>query len=67
MWITPSGIPHYNLYEDDLVTVDLETGKTIGRPKTEYRMARSRVCPKIICVDETDKMPRQCQKERLNS
>jgi len=33
MWITPSGIPRYNLHEEDLVKVNLETGKTIGRLK----------------------------------
>jgi L-fuculose-phosphate aldolase/autoinducer 2 (AI-2) kinase len=33
MCITPSGIPRYNLQEDDLVKVHLETGKTLGRLK----------------------------------
>jgi ribulose-5-phosphate 4-epimerase/fuculose-1-phosphate aldolase len=37
MWITPSGIPRYNLKEKDLVKVNLETMKTRGRlkPSTE--------------------------------
>jgi len=40
MWITPSGIPHYNLREEDLVKVHLETGKTFGRltPSIEWHM-----------------------------
>jgi len=33
MWITPSGIPRYNLREEDLVKVNLETEKTLGRLK----------------------------------
>jgi L-fuculose-phosphate aldolase len=40
MWITPSGIPRYNLHEEDLVKVNLETGRTIGRlkPSIEWHM-----------------------------
>ena len=40
MWITPSGIPRYNLHEEDLVKVNLETGKTLGRrkPSIEWHM-----------------------------
>ncbi len=40
MWITPSGIPRYNLREEDLVKVHLETGKTLGRviPSIEWYM-----------------------------
>ncbi|PWU79792.1 MAG: class II aldolase family protein [Candidatus Nitrosopolaris wilkensis] len=40
MWITPSGIPRYNLQEEDLVKVHLETGKTLGRlkPSIEWYM-----------------------------
>jgi L-fuculose-phosphate aldolase len=40
MWITPSGIPRYDLCEDDLVKVHLETGKTLGRlkPSIEWYM-----------------------------
>jgi len=40
MWITPSGIPRYNLHEEDLVKVNLETGKTLGRlkPSIEWYM-----------------------------
>jgi len=30
---TPSGIPRYNLHEEDLVKVNLETGKTLERLK----------------------------------
>ncbi|HYA82661.1 MAG TPA: class II aldolase/adducin family protein [Candidatus Bathyarchaeia archaeon] len=37
---TPSGIPCYNLHEEDLVKVNLETGKTLGRrkPSIEWYM-----------------------------
>jgi L-fuculose-phosphate aldolase len=40
MWITPSGIPRYNLHEEDLVKVSLETGKVLGRlkPSIEWYM-----------------------------
>jgi L-fuculose-phosphate aldolase len=40
MWITPSGIPRYNLQEEDLVKVHLETGKNLGRlkPSIEWQM-----------------------------
>ncbi len=40
MWITPSGVPRYNLQEEDLVKVQLETGKTLGRvkPSIEWHM-----------------------------
>jgi L-fuculose-phosphate aldolase len=40
MWITPSGIPRNNLHEEDLVKVNLYTGKTLGRlkPSTEWYM-----------------------------
>jgi ribulose-5-phosphate 4-epimerase/fuculose-1-phosphate aldolase len=31
MWITPSGIPRYNLQEKDLVKVHLETDRTVSR------------------------------------
>jgi L-fuculose-phosphate aldolase len=43
MWITPSGVPRYNLQEKDLVKVHLETGKTIGRlkPSIEWYMHTS--------------------------
>jgi len=43
MWITPSGIPRYNLHEEDLVKVNLETGKTLGRlkPSIECNMHKS--------------------------
>ena len=40
MWITPSGVPRYNLQEEDLVKVQLETGKNLGRvkPSIEWHM-----------------------------
>ena len=40
MWITPSGVPRYNMREEDLVKVHLETGKTLGRlkPSIEWYM-----------------------------
>ena len=30
MWITPSGVPRYNLQDKDLVKVYFETGNTVG-------------------------------------
>jgi L-fuculose-phosphate aldolase len=43
MWVTPSGVPRYNLQEKDLVKVHLETGKTLGRlkPSIEWYMHAS--------------------------
>jgi L-fuculose-phosphate aldolase len=45
MWITPSGIPRYNLHEKDLVKVQLETGKTLDsarlKPSIEWYMHAS--------------------------
>ncbi|MFY9965586.1 MAG: class II aldolase/adducin family protein [Nitrososphaeraceae archaeon] len=43
MWITPSGIPRYNLQEKDLVRVNLETSETIGKlkPSIEWQMHTS--------------------------
>jgi len=48
MWITPSGIPRYNLQEKDLVKVYLETDRTVSRgnsarlkPSIEWRMHAS--------------------------
>ncbi|MPZ06488.1 MAG: class II aldolase/adducin family protein [Nitrososphaeraceae archaeon] len=43
MWITPSGVPRYNLQEKDLVRVNLETSKIIGRlkPSIEWHMHTS--------------------------
>lgn len=40
MWITPSGVPRYNMREEDLVKVHLETGKALGRlkPSIEWYM-----------------------------
>jgi ribulose-5-phosphate 4-epimerase/fuculose-1-phosphate aldolase len=40
MWITPSGVPRYNLKEEDLVKVNLETGQALGRlkPSIEWYM-----------------------------
>lgn len=53
MWITPSGIPRYNLQEKDLVKVHLETDRTVSsgnsssatsaklKPSIEWRMHAS--------------------------
>lgn len=53
MWMTPSGIPRYNLQEKDLVKVHLETDKTVSpsnsrnsgsaklKPSIEWRMHAS--------------------------
>jgi L-fuculose-phosphate aldolase len=43
MWITPSGVPRYNLQEKDLVRVNLETSETIGKlkPSIEWQMHMS--------------------------
>jgi L-fuculose-phosphate aldolase len=51
MWITPSGIPRYNLQEKDLVKIHLETYRTISfgsssanpklKPSIEWRMHAS--------------------------
>lgn len=43
MWITPSGVPRYNLQEKDLVKVNLETGEATGRlkPSIEWQMHMS--------------------------
>ena len=43
MWITPSGIPRYNLQVKDLVRVNLETSETIGKlkPSIEWQMHTS--------------------------
>jgi ribulose-5-phosphate 4-epimerase/fuculose-1-phosphate aldolase len=43
MWITPSGVPRYNLKEKDLVMVNLQTGKTLGsrKPSSEWYMHAS--------------------------
>ena len=45
MWITPSGIPRYDLQEKDLVKVHLEISRTVGgggssrlKPSVEWRM-----------------------------
>jgi L-fuculose-phosphate aldolase len=38
MWITPSAMPRYNLRECDLASVDLNTGRTSGRPSMEVNM-----------------------------
>lgn len=40
MWITPSGIPRYNLKETQLVKVDLKTGKIYGKlkPSIEWQL-----------------------------
>ena len=51
MWITPSGVPRYNLQEKDLVKVHLETDRTVScgssstsaklKPSIEWRMHAS--------------------------
>jgi L-fuculose-phosphate aldolase len=43
MWITPSGVPRYDLKERDLVKVNLDTGKSLGaqRPSIEWYMHAS--------------------------
>jgi len=47
MWITPSGIPRYNLQQKDLVKVHLETGRILSvgnsrlKPSIEWRMHAS--------------------------
>jgi L-fuculose-phosphate aldolase len=40
MWITPSGVPRYNLREEDLVKVHLNTGRSLGKlkPSIEWYM-----------------------------
>jgi len=65
MWITPSGIPRYNLQEKDLVKVKLDTSRksshddrsssTILKPSIEWRMHASiyNIMPKINAVVHT--------------
>ena len=67
MWITPSGIPRYNLQEKDLVKVHLETDRTVSRsnsgnsdsaklkPSIEWRMHASiyNKLPKVNAVVHT--------------
>jgi L-fuculose-phosphate aldolase len=40
MWITPSGIPRYELKDKDLVKINLHTGKALGsrKPSIEWQM-----------------------------
>jgi L-fuculose-phosphate aldolase len=40
MWITPSGVPRYEMRADDLVRVDLKTGKAVAgrKPSMELNM-----------------------------
>jgi L-fuculose-phosphate aldolase len=40
MWITPSGLPRYGMRADDLVRVDLKTGKAVAgrKPSMELNM-----------------------------
>jgi L-fuculose-phosphate aldolase len=40
MWITPSGVPRYRLRADDLVRIDLKTGKVVAgrKPSMELNM-----------------------------
>lgn len=57
MWITPSGVPRYKLRTNQLVRVDLKTGKAITRikPSTEHLMHRSiyNACPDVNAVVHT--------------
>jgi L-fuculose-phosphate aldolase len=43
MWITPSGIPRYELKDKDLVKINLHTGKALGsrKPSIEVHMHAS--------------------------
>jgi L-fuculose-phosphate aldolase len=43
MWLTPSGVPRYNIRAGDLVKVDLKTGRASGstKPSIELEMHRS--------------------------
>ena len=43
MWITPSGVPRYDLKEKDLMMVNLQTGKSLGsrKPSSEWYMHAS--------------------------
>jgi L-fuculose-phosphate aldolase len=43
MWITPSGIPRYELKDKDLVKINLHTGKALGsrKPSIEWYMHAS--------------------------
>jgi L-fuculose-phosphate aldolase len=40
MWITPSGVPRYRMRTDDLVRIDLKTGKVVAgrKPSRELNM-----------------------------
>jgi L-fuculose-phosphate aldolase len=40
MWITPSGVPRYRMRADDLVRIDLKTGKVVAgrKPSMELNM-----------------------------
>lgn len=40
MWITPSGVPRYRMRTDDLVRIDLKTGKVVAgrKPSMELNM-----------------------------
>jgi L-fuculose-phosphate aldolase len=40
MWITPSGVPRYRMRADDLVRIDLKTGKAVAgrKPSMELNM-----------------------------
>jgi L-fuculose-phosphate aldolase len=38
MWITPSGVPRYGMRADDLVRVDLKTGKAVARRKPSIEL-----------------------------
>lgn len=59
MWITPSGIPRYNLREKDLVMVNVQTGETLRsrkqKPSIEWYMHASiyNSSPRINAVVHT--------------
>jgi L-fuculose-phosphate aldolase len=57
MWITPSGIPRYDMSSSDLVRLNIRTGKVIGKrkPSIEAGMHRDiyQSCPDVGAVIHT--------------
>ena len=47
MWITPSGIPRYNLQEKDLVKIHLETDRTVSRGNSSNSATSAKLKPSI--------------------
>jgi L-fuculose-phosphate aldolase len=47
MWITPSGIPRYNLQEKDLVKVHLETNRTVSSSNSSTEDDSAKLKPSI--------------------